>query len=162
VDSSTRRISFANGSTADFDLLVYVPTHRAPDVVREAGLTDGSGWIPVDRGTLETRFPGVFAIGDVTTIPLTLGKPLPKAGVFAHAQAEVVAGNIAQAWTGRGARRAFDGHGECFLETGDGRAAFGSGNFYGEPVPSVRLHSPSRWWHWAKVLFEKRWLYEWF
>ncbi|MEK7402979.1 MAG: FAD-dependent oxidoreductase [Gemmatimonadota bacterium] len=158
VDPGARRLVFANGVTADFDLLVYVPPHRAPAVAREAKLTNDAGWIPVDRATLETKFPGVYAIGDVTTIPLTMGKPLPKAGVFAHAQAEVVAENIALAWTGRGTRRAFDGHGECFLETGDGRAGLGSGNFYGEPAPQIQLRAPSRLWHWGKILFEKRWL----
>src|SRR3989338_761401 len=131
VDPSARRLAFANGTSADFDLLVYVPPHRAPAVVRDAGLGNETGWIPVDRATLETKFPGVFAIGDVTTIPLTMGKPLPKAGVFAHAQAEVVSANIATAWTGRGERRAFDGNGQCFLEKGDGRAGGGAGDFYG-------------------------------
>lgn len=162
VDRSARRLVFANGTNADFDLLVYVPPHRAPAVVRDAGLGNETGWIPVDRTTFETKFPAVFAIGDVTTVPLTMGKPLPKAGVFAHAQAEVVSANITNAWTGRGKRHVFDGHGQCFLETGDGRAGLGAGNFYGEPTPQVGLRKPSRWWHWAKVLFEKRWLSHWF
>lgn len=162
VDAAARRLTFANGATAEFDLLVYVPPHRAPAVVREAGLTNESGWVPVDRGTFETRFPGVYAIGDVTIVPLTMGKPLPKAGVFAHGEAEVVAANLAHAWAGRAARRVFDGHGQCFLETGDGRAGLGTGDFYGEPAPRVRLHQPSRRWHWGKVLYEKHWLWKWF
>jgi sulfide:quinone oxidoreductase len=162
VDPEKRRLTFANGVSVDFDLLVYVPPHRAPAVVQKAGLLGETGWVPVDRTTFETRFAGVYAIGDVTTVPLSMGKPLPKAGVFAHHEAEVVAANIAHAWTGRGTRRAFDGHGQCFLETGDGRAGIGAGNFYGEPVPNVKLHRPSRWWHWGKVLFEQRWLRQWF
>jgi sulfide:quinone oxidoreductase len=161
VDSAARRLIFANGATADFDLLLYVPLHRAPAVVRASGLVDESGWVQVDRTTFETRFPAVYAIGDVTTVPLSMGKPLPKAGVFAHAEAEVVAANIAHAWTGQGTRRAFDGGGQCFLETGDGRAGLGAGNFYGEPAPDVKLYPPSRRWHWGKVLFEKRWLRRW-
>lgn len=72
------------------------------------------------------------------------------------------AANIAHEWTGRGARRAFDGEGQCFLETGEGRAGLGAGNFYGEPTPTVKLYAPSRWWHWSKVLFEQRWLMQWF
>lgn len=160
IESGT--IRFKNGVTAAFDVLAYVPPHRAPTVVRESGLTGESGWIPVDRQTLDTKFPGVYAIGDVTGIPLAVGKPLPKAGVFAHAQAEVVAHNIARAITGRGAPRAFDGHGECFVETGDGRAGFGSGDFYAEPRPQVRLRSPSRWLHLGKVLYEQYWLHRWF
>jgi len=162
VDPVARTLSFANGATTTYDLLVYVPPHRAPAVVRAAGLTGETGWVGVDRRTLATAHPGVYAVGDVTTIPLLMGKPLPKAGVFAHRQAEVVAENLATAWTGRGSPRAFDGHGECFLETGQGRAGFGAGNFYGEPVPQVVLRAPSRWWHWGKVLFEWRWLRQWF
>ncbi|MFZ5625111.1 MAG: NAD(P)/FAD-dependent oxidoreductase [Gemmatimonadota bacterium] len=162
VDPVTRTLSFANGATATYDLLVYVPPHRAPAVVRASGLAGEAGWIGVDRRTLETAHPGVYAIGDVTTIPLKMGKPLPKAGVFAHRQAEVVADNLVAAWTGQGAPRVFDGHGECFLETGQGRAGFGAGNFYAEPTPEVTLRAPSRWWHWGKVLFEWRWLRRWF
>ena len=162
VDPATRRLAFANGSRAQFDLLVYVPPHRAPAVVREAGLAPVGGWVSVNRATFATRFPGVFAIGDVTTVPLAMGKPLPKAGVFAHAQAEVVAANLVAEWTGRTTRRAFDGHGRCFLETGDGRAGLGSGDFYAEPTPQVKLRTPSRWWQWGKVLFEQRWLRQWF
>ncbi len=161
VDPQARRLIFANGVVADFDLLAYVPPHRAPGVVRAAGLTAESGWMMPNRQTFETRWPGVYAIGDVTSIPLTMGKPLPKAGVFAHAQAEVVAANIAAAWTGAGERRVFDGHGQCFLETGDGRAGLGAGNFYAEPVPQVHLRRPGRMTHWAKVWFEQVWLRRW-
>lgn len=161
VDSAARKLMFANGATAEFDLLIYVPPHRAPGVVRDAGLLNASGWIDVNRHTLETRIPGVFAIGDVTTIPLVMGKPLPKAGVFAHKQAEVVANNIVSAWANRSERRAFDGVGECFVETGDGRAGFGAGNFYAEPTPQIKFHAPSRRWHLGKVLVERRWLKRW-
>jgi sulfide:quinone oxidoreductase len=162
VDPAGRRLTFANGVTAEFDLLVFVPPHRAPAVVRSAGLVNESGWIPVDRETFETRFPGVFAIGDVTVVPLGMGKPLPKAGAFAHRQAEVVASNIAAHWSGSGVRQRFDGHGECFLETGDGRAGFGAGNFYAEPVPQITLRQPRRLWHWGKIAFEWKWLRGWF
>lgn len=158
VDAQTRQITFADGSSAEYDLLAYVPPHRAPSVVVDAGLTNESGWVPVDRHTMETAHAGVYAIGDVTTIPLSVGKPLPKAGVFAHREAQVVAQRIAHAWSGRGATAAFDGHGSCFVEIGDGRAAFGSGNFYGEPTPRVTLRAASRWWHLGKVLFERVWL----
>jgi sulfide:quinone oxidoreductase len=153
-----RRLVFTNGATADFDLLAFVPPHRAPRVVQESGLVSENGWIGVDRQTLETRFPGVFAIGDVVSIPLALGKPLPKAGVFAHGEAEVVAQRIAGAITGRHDGARFDGHGACFIEAGGGRAGFGAGDFYAEPRPTVKLHRPSRRWHLAKVLLEKSWL----
>ncbi len=160
VEPEARRIHFANGEMAEYDLLAYVPPHRAPRVVKEAGLTGESGWVPVDRHTLETRFPGVYALGDVTGIMLAMGKPLPKAGVFAHGEAEVVADNLIHAITGKGELRRFDGHGECFLETGDGKAGFGSGDFYAEPVPQVKLRQPNRTLHLGKVAFEKFWLFE--
>jgi sulfide:quinone oxidoreductase len=162
VDAGARRLKFTNGVEASFDLLAFVPPHRAPKVVREAGLVAESAWVAVDRHTMETKFERVYAIGDVVSIPLKLGKPLPKAGVFAHAEAGVVARNIARAITGKGKSASFDGEGECFIETGDGKAGFGKGNFYAEPVPQVKIHSPARRWHAAKVLFEKDWLRRWF
>ncbi len=162
VDPQNKKLHFANGAEAEFDLLAFVPPHRAPKVVRESGLLNEAGWIPVDRGTLQTRFEGVFAIGDITTIPLKLGKPLPKAGAFAHGQAEVVANNLVYTITGKGRPTAFTGHGDCFVEIGDGRAALGTGNFYGEPTPQVRMKAPGWRWHFGKVAFEKLWFWRWF
>jgi sulfide:quinone oxidoreductase len=162
VDPAGRQLDFANGVTTGFDLLAYVPPHRAPNVIRESGLTDESGWIPVDRDTLHTAHPGVYAIGDVNGIPLKMGKPLPKAGVFAERQAKVVARNIAQEITGKGPPASFDGLGECFIEAGAGRAGFGRGDFYAEPTPRVDLYPVDRRWHLGKVIFEKSWLFRWF
>ncbi len=161
VDPGSRRLKFDDGTDAPYDLLAYVPPHRAPRVVREAGLAAESGWIAVDRHTMETKHEGVYALGDVVSIPLGLGKPLPKAGVFAHAEAETVARNIARTLTGRGKPASFDGEGECFIETGEGKAGFGKGNFYAEPTPEVKIHPPGRHWHAGKVLFEKNWLQRW-
>lgn len=158
VDPAARLIAFTKGATAAFDLLLYVPPHRAPAALRGTGVLGDNGWVAADRHTFETAFPGVFAVGDVVGIPLLMGKPLPKAGVFARAQAEVVAENIANAWTGNPVRRRFDGTGACFVEVGDGRAGFGAGNFYAEPTPDIRLHAPAPWWHWSKVLYERLWL----
>jgi sulfide:quinone oxidoreductase len=159
VDAGRRRLTFANGTQVDFDLLAYVPPHRAPAVIRESGLTGESGWMSVDRHTLKTRWSRVYAIGDVVSIPLALGKPLPKAGVFAHKEAEVVAENIAHAIADEVQTARFDGHGECFIEIGDGKAGFGGGDFYAEPKPAVTLHPPSWRWHLGKVWVEKSWLY---
>ena len=159
VNATARRLTFANGAVAEFDLLAYVPPHRPPRVVRDSGLVGESGWVSVDRHTLETRFPGVYAIGDVVAIPLALGKPLPKAGVFAHGEAEIVAKNIAHAITGEGTPQRFNGHGTCFIEIGDGRAGMGGGDFYAEPTPRVTLRMPSWRWHLSKVVVEKAWLY---
>lgn len=162
ADPAARRLKFVNGAEAAYDVLAYVPPHRAPRVVRESGLVGESGWITVDRHTMQTKHERVYALGDVVSIPLKLGKPLPKAGVFAHAEAEAVAKNVARAITDKGKPAAFDGEGGCFIETGDGKAGFGKGNFYAEPVPQVEIHPPGRTWHAGKVLFEKDWLRRWF
>ncbi len=163
VDPALRRITFANGANAEFDLLAYIPPHRAPQPVRDAGLCGESGWIPVDRETMATKFPGVFALGDIAGIMLTsIGKPLPKAGVLAHYEAEVVAHNIVCAITGKGTSQRFAGNGECFLEAGDGRAGYGGGNFYADPAPQITLKPPSILMHFGKVFYEKYWLFRWF
>ena len=159
ADAQARRLIFANGAEAEFDLLLYVPPHKAPTVVKEANLVNESGWIPVNRDTLQTRYENVFALGDVTTIPLKMGRPLPKAGTFAHGQAEVVAHNLACAWSGKGTPRRFEGEGSCFIEIGNGRAGMGSGNFFAEPMPQVNMRQPGMLWHVGKVLYEKYWLY---
>ncbi len=159
VDPRARRLEFSDGSHAEFDVLAFVPPHRAPRVVRESALASDTGWISVDRHSLRTRFRGVYAIGDAVSIPLTLGKPLPKAGVFAHGQAEVVARNIAAAVRGGTPSARFDGRGQCFIEIGGGKAGMGGGDFYAEPRPSVKIRAPRRRWHLAKVLFEKSWLH---
>ena len=155
------QLSFADGSSAPFDLLVTVPPHRTPQLVRDAGLTDESGWIPVDQHTLETKHEGVFAIGDVTRIPLPDGMALPKAGVFAHGEAEVVASNIASRMLGQPKREAFDGTGSCFLEAGGGAAGLARGDFYAHPR-QIQMRSPSRLWHWGKLAFERYWLWKWY
>ena len=162
VDAKNKTLHFENGVEAAFDFLVYIPPHIAPPVVSEAGLTGESDWVPVDRHTLETKFADVYAIGDVTGIPLAVGLPLPKAGVFAHHQAVAVAQSIAADITGTGQRGTFSGGGECFIEIGGGKAGIGRGNFYHEPNPAIKMHKPGWHWHVAKVLFEKRWLRKWF
>jgi sulfide:quinone oxidoreductase len=111
IDPGRRELRFDNGVRAGYELLVVVPPHRCPPVVAQAGLTGEAGWVPVDKGTLATGHERVFALGDVTAIKLPVGLMLPKAGVFAHAQAEVVARNVAAEIRGDGQRRAFDGHG---------------------------------------------------
>lgn len=152
----------SDGSATQVDLLLGVPPHRAPDVVRSSGLLGVSGWIHADPHTLSTEHEGVFAIGDVTSIRLPSGKMLPKAGVFAHAEAGVVAAQIAADIGGGRSRASFDGRGSCWLELGDGKAGFASGRFYAEPEPDVRMFAQGRLWHWGKVAFEKWWLNHWF
>ena len=161
-------IIFENDKKAEFDLLLVVPPHRGPGVVKDSGLANESGWIPVDSGTLKTRIENVYAIGDINTIKLPgqyeSGKPLslPKAGVFAHYEAEVVAENIAREISGHKADKKFPGNGYCFIELGNSVSGFASGDFYTLPYPKVRMYPPLGLWHWAKVFFERWWLWRWF
>ena len=154
----TREIVAADGRRERVDLLIAVPPHRAPEAVAASGLLGPSGWIHVDARTLATEHEGVYAIGDVATIKLPSGKSLPKAGVFAHAEAEVVARRIADEIRGRVPRALFDGKGYCWIETGDGRAGFAGGSFFADPEPTLRMARPGRLLHWGKVAFEKWWL----
>ncbi|MEX2046386.1 MAG: FAD/NAD(P)-binding oxidoreductase [Chloroflexota bacterium] len=157
IDAARRELVFTDGAREPFDLLAAVPPHRAPEVVRRSALANEGGWIPVDPRTLRTRFPDVYAIGDVTTITLANGKPLPRAGVFAHGEGIAVAHQIA-ASLGGGTPRTFDGKGYCWVELGDGRAAFAEGDFYATPAPTIRLRAPNAMWHVGKVLFERSWM----
>ncbi len=161
VHTETSQLTFADETELPYDLLAYVPPHRAPKVVVDAGLARADGWIKVNRHTLETSTPNVFAIGDVTEIPLSLGKPLPKAGVFAYRQGEVAAEIIAQRLTGRGSASVFNGVGECFIEMGGGIAGLARGNFYGEPMPAIHAYKAGRHWHAGKVAFERHWWAQW-
>lgn len=151
----------ADGARIPFDLLLGVPPHRVPPVVAAAGLTGPSGWVAVDARTLETRFPGVSAIGDVTAILLANGMPLPKAGVFAHAEGEVVAARIADTLAGRAPTATFGGQGLCFLETGYGAATMVQGDFFADP-PDVALRDESAANLAAKHAFESDRLRAWF
>lgn len=161
VDGTSRTLALKDGREHSYDLLAYVPPHRAPRVVEAAGLAPPGGWVEVNRQTMETFAENVFAIGDVTGIGLALGKPLPKAGTFAHTEGEVVAETIAYRLTGKGQPAQFDGVGECFIEMGGGVAGFARGSFYAQPVPTVRAYGPGRHWHIAKVAFERHWWGQW-
>lgn len=96
-----------------------------------------------------------------TPVPLPGGKFLPKAGVFAEAQAKVVAANIAADLAGRQPTATFGGTGACFVELGDRRGAFATGNFYAPGGPQIRLRRPGPHWHLAKAAFEQYWLRRW-
>ena len=143
IDPASRKILFEIDQTS-YDLLVGVPAHVAPQAVRDGKLVDASGWVPVDPETLETQHAGIFAIGDVTAIRLPIGMFLPKAGVFADSQAQVVAEKIAADIAGGDRASRFKGHGFCYIEVGAGMAAYGSGNFYGLPGPRITLEAPSQ------------------
>ena len=148
-------------SRRPFEVLLGVPPHRVPPVVAQSGLTGGGPWVKVEPRTLETDQPGVYAIGDVTAIPLANGQMLPKAGAFAQAQGEVVAARIAATLGGGQPTATFAGDGACFLETGGGMAAMVTGGFLADP-PAVRLTDPSPEHFAAKRAFERERLEAWF
>jgi len=164
VDLAASKISFDGRESFRHDLLVAIPPHRGPRLARESGLANEAGWIPVDRATLRTKHDNVYAIGDATAISIPgRWKPdvplmLPKAGVFAHAQAEVVARRVAADIMGEGERSDFPGLGYCMLEAGENLAGFAYGNFFAEPSPQIQLHNIGKAWHLGKVLFEQWWL----
>lgn len=164
VDTKSKRLIFNGNETFDYDLLVVIPPHQSPEVIRKTDLANVNGWIDVDATSLQTKHENVFAIGDISSIPLpgrwVPDKPmmLPKAGVFAHLQADVVANNIANKINGIKTAERFCADGYCMLEAGEDLAGFAYGDFFGEPHPQVHLKKIGKKWHIGKVLFEKWWL----
>jgi len=136
LDPRTRQARLAGGESVSYDLFVGIPVHRVPDVVERSGLAV-EGWVPVDRANLRTRFPNVYAVGDV------VGLPMAKAGVFAEAAAAVVAEDIAASLHGGVLERAYEGAGSCYLEFGGGMVGKVEANFLGGPSPTARLVGPS-------------------
>jgi sulfide:quinone oxidoreductase len=154
-------VVFANARWS-FDLLLGVPPHRPPAAVRESGLTGESGWVPVEARSMQTRFPGVYAVGDVVQIQMADGKPLPKAGVFAESMGNTAAEHIAAQLAGGESGARFIGEGHCYLEVGGGQAMMVKGRFLAEPAPQVVLTEASPQNLAEKVEFETRHLREWF
>src|SRR5215510_10966089 len=141
-----------------FDLLLGIPPHRAPAVVRASGLTGESGWIEINPRTCATSFEGVYAIGDTTQIVLANKKPLPKAGLFAEMMGETVAERLADIFSGKEPTGQFSGEGGCYFETGNGEAMMIKGNFLAEPAPIVDITESSKEFYEEKIKFEKdRW-----
>jgi len=152
VDGAAQRVLFEDGSVVRYDLLIAIPPHEAPTLVRDAQLTNQSGWIPVDPQTLRVKTrPEVgelYAVGDVATIPLPgrykpdVALSLPKAGVFAEAHGRVVAHQIAAKILSRASSETFDGRGYCYMETGGERAFRGDGSFFELPHPVMETRPP--------------------
>ncbi len=162
VESIEKRKVRFETATAAYDLLIGIPGHVCPKIVVDSGLTDGGAWAKADSRTLETDFPGVYAIGDMISIPLVDGKALPKAGVFAEAHAKVAAERIAANLRGESPSAKYDGAGYCFLEVGNGKAMLVKGDFLAEPHADVQLTEPAVEHYQAKVDFEQDRLSDWF
>ena len=157
VDAVGGRLVAYDGRELDFDLLVTVPLHGgAPYVERSPGLGDALGFVPTDRRTLQTLVrPNVFALGDATELPTS------KAGSVTHFEAEVLTENVSRYFAGDELDAGYDGHANCFIETGFHKALLIDFNYETEPLPGhfptafgLPLLRESRLNHLVKLLFQ--------
>jgi sulfide:quinone oxidoreductase len=164
-----RKIEFENGIIVDYDILIGTPPHKVPPVVRNSGLVkEGQNYVNVNRHTLETEHRNVFAIGDVNEIKVNGNMFIPKAGIFAEAQAKVVSQIIIDDIKADNASKSsspvsrFDGKGFCFMETGNQQAGYVDADFYNDGGPDVLLKPPSEELYKKKIDFESERLNKWF
>ena len=136
LDPETKVAKFSDGDEMPFDLFLGVPRHKVPQVVEESGMTE-DGWVRVDPLTLETRFPDVYAVGDVTSVGT------PKAGVFSEGQASVVAAQLIARHRGGSADSTYDGRGICYLEFGHRQVGKVDVTFLSGQMPVGELEGPS-------------------
>ncbi len=136
VDASTQTVTLDDGRALPCQLFLGVPKHRAPEVVLASGLAQ-DGWVPVDARTLETRVPGVYAVGDLANTGT------PKAGVFAESAARVVAANLIARLRGQQPDARNPGAGSCYIEFGANRVARVDVDFFSGPRPTGTFHAPS-------------------
>ena len=131
------------GNEIPHDAIFAIPIHVAPSVLKNSGLLDESGWIPVNSATLAIEIPKVYAIGDCAAPKTPKGPMLPRAGGLAEEQGKVVAQNIINEIQGAEKSAAFDGQGVCYMEAGNGIAAPVRANFYAQPDPKWEIGPPS-------------------
>jgi len=136
LDPARRVAVLDDKSEMPYDLFLGIPKHRVPDVVAASGMTE-DGWIPVDPGTLKTRFPGVYAVGDVTSVGT------PKAGVFSEGAARVVATSLIAQLQGGEEPPAYNGAGSCYVEFGAGRVGRVDVDFFSGPSPTGSYYEAS-------------------
>ncbi len=139
LDARDRTARLASGGSVPYDLFIGIPVHRTPAVVKRSGLAP-DGWVPVDQTNLATRFPGVYALGDVAIGTRTVAK----AGIFAEAAARVVAADIAARVSDGQPPPPYQGDGPCYIEFGGGIVGKAEVNFLGGPAPAARIVAPSR------------------
>lgn len=154
LDASRGIAKLRDGGVMEYDLFLAVPVHTAPRVVAESALVS-NGWIPVDPLTLETSFPGVYALGDVAAVGT------PRAGVFAEGQAAVAADRIAAMIRGHESSEQYGGHGVCYLEFGEGQVATVDVTFFGDQRTGA-LQGPSEELAADKVEFGSSRIKRWF
>ncbi len=161
VDGESGTLRAYDGRELDYDLLVSVPLHHGTEAVEASGIGDDFGFLPTHRHTLQSRHhPEIFAIGDCTDLPAS------KAGAVAHFQAEVLTENLLRSIADRPLVEGFDGHANCFIETGYGKAMLIDFNYETEPLPGrfplpvlgpFDLLRESSVNHWGKLAF--KWAY---
>lgn len=161
VDGGKRAMTSYDGRELGYDLLVTTPLHSGSEALARSQMTDAGGWFPTDKHTLQSpHFPNVFALGDATDLPTS------KAGAVAHFQSEVLFENVLRFIDGKPPEPAFDGHANCFIETGDGKAMLIDFNYETEPLPGrfplpgvgpFTLLGESEVNHWGKLAF--KWVY---
>ena len=163
--SDTKEIEFENGNRVNYDLLIGIPPHKVPEVIRNSNLIkQGQNWINVDKFSLKTDYQNVFAIGDVNEIKVNENVAIPKAGVFAEAQAKVVSQQIIDDIENNRDKLSsskFDGKGFCFMEVGDKKAGYIATDFYNEDGPVTLLEPPSNESYEKKLNFERSKISEW-
>jgi sulfide:quinone oxidoreductase len=155
LDPERRVAVLDDGEELHYDLFLGVPVHRAPEVVERCGLTE-DGWIAVDPLTLATRWPGVYAVGDVTSAGT------PKAGVFAEGQAVVVADAIIASARGRSSAGTYDGRGVCYVEFGGAQVAMVDVTFRSGDRPTGTIEGPSEELTAVKAEFGRSRVQRWF
>jgi sulfide:quinone oxidoreductase len=158
VDGTQRLLKSWDGRELPYDLLVTIPTHRGSESIARSGLGNELDFVPTDRHTLRSRdVENVFVLGDATDLPSS------KAGSVAHFQAEVLVDNIHRAIAGRELEPGFDGHANCFIETGYGKATLIDFNYDTEPLPGkfplpgvgpFTLLGETGANHWGKLAFK--------
>ena len=139
LDARERKARLASGGNVPYDLFIGIPVHRVPDVVKLSGLAV-DGWVPVEQTNLSTRFPGVYALGDVASGARTVAK----AGIFAESAARVVADDIASRLRDSEPPPPYEGDGPCYIEFGGGLVGKAEINFLGGGSPTARIIAPSR------------------
>lgn len=160
-------LEFGNGDRMDYDVLIGIPPHKIPMMVTNSPglLKEGENWINVDKFTLRTNYENVFAIGDVTEIKVNQYVAIPKAGIFAEAEAKVVSQQIIDEISNNNNNKSqnprFDGKGYCFMEIGGKKAGYITADFYNETGPITKLEPPSQELYEKKIDFERSRLAEW-
>ncbi len=161
VDNEKKEIVDYGGRAIPFDIFVTVPTNKGDEVIERSGMGDDLNYVPTNKATLQSKeYSNVFVLGDASNIPAS------KAGSVAHFEAEILTDNILNFINGEPLKEEFDGHANCFIETGNGKALLIDFNYTHEPVEGsfpfagigpLRLLKESRMNHMGKLAF--RWIY---